>query len=314
MCGQGFRHLLGALRVGVDRLDPLGRVGDIGGEHHGHRVDLVADGVVVLGSGGHRNLRDKGFVGKFVALFQIAAQCAGDQREDDVVELHVERLLDGLHPVQRHARARDPAMRRNRAVEADFRRVEVARRFVVDVADGDLLAHRLLDQPRDPVGRLDPHIDQSVDRLHLAARGFHTDQGAFHVNGRVPRLRGDVEQDLAEAGAGDAVDDGVVHLRDDGDPAVLQPLDEPQLPQRFRTVQLVRHQASDQLVELGSAAGGRHPDAPDVEVDVDLVVLDEVGPVESQRCALDPPPQLRKLGQSAHDQIANEVETECRRP
>src|SRR5262249_26247657 len=71
--------------------------------------------------------------------------------------------------------------------------------------------------------------DQRPDRLLLRRTGF----------------RRDVQQDLAQPGAGDAVDDRVMHLGQRRDPAALDALDHPQLPQRPRAVQLVGHQPPD---------------------------------------------------------------------
>jgi hypothetical protein len=203
-------------------------------------------------------------------------------------------------------------VRRDGAVEADLRRVEVPGRLVDEVADGDLLAHRLLDQTSDPVGRLHPDVDQPVERLHLSPRGIHADEGPVHIDSRRTRLGRGVEQDLADPRSGHAVDHRVVHLGHDSDPTALETFDEPQFPQRFGAIQLVGHQPADEVVELRAPAGRGHPDPTDVEVDVDVLVLDEVGPVESERRPLDPPPQLGKLGESADDQLANPIEAEVR--
>ena len=71
----------------------------------------------------------------------------------------------------------------------------------------------------------------------------------------VPRVGLDVEEDLGEAGARHAVDDGVVDLRDDGDPAVGQALDHPHLPERLRAVELVPDEPADELADLLGTAG-----------------------------------------------------------
>ena len=228
--GKGFGHLLGALGVGVDRLDPLGRIGDVGRQHDSHRAHLVADRAVGLGAGGHRNLRDKGLVRQLAPVLEVGTQRTGYQRQNDIVDLDVEGTFDRLDAVQGDTRARDSALRRNRAVEANFRGIEVAGRLVVDVANGDLLAHRLLHQSCDAVGRLDPDVDQAVESLQFPPRGLHPHERSVHVDCGRSWLGRDVEENLTDSGTGNAVDDRVVHLRDDRDSAVLETFDEPQLP------------------------------------------------------------------------------------
>ncbi len=59
--------------------------------------------------------------------------------------------------------------------------------------------------------------------------------------------RGDVD-------AGDAVDHGVVRLGDHGEAPVPEPLDEPQLPERFVAIELLREQPPREALELLFAA------------------------------------------------------------
>ncbi len=58
-----------------------------------------------------------------------------------------------------------------------------------------------------------------------------------------------VEQDRDHVGARDAVDHRVVELAQQHPAAVGQPLDRPQLPERPRAVELLRHQPRDQPLE-----------------------------------------------------------------
>src|SRR5690606_12831447 len=77
-----------------------------------------------------------------------------------------------------------------------------------------------------------------------------------------------------ECGTGDPVHPGVVHLRDDGDPAVVETVDEPHLPQWPGAIQGLRGDVSAQLRELGPAARGGYADVVDVPVEVEVVVVD----------------------------------------
>src|ERR1700739_4735801 len=93
---------------------------------------------------------------------EILAQRSGHQRQDHVLDLYAVHLLDRLHPIQWHAGTSDSAVRRDRGVETRCGSVEIARWLVGDAPRGQLLAQSLLDEPRDAVRRLDPHIDEAT--------------------------------------------------------------------------------------------------------------------------------------------------------
>ena len=67
---------------------------------------------------------------------------------------------------------------------------------------------------------------------------------------RIGRVRLEVEQVDHQVRAGDAVDRRVVHLRDDGDRAVFETLDEPHLPQRTAAVERAAGDVADDLGQL----------------------------------------------------------------
>jgi hypothetical protein len=56
--------------------------------------------------------------------------------------------------------------------------------------------------------------------------------------------------------------------------AVLETVDDPDLPQRLGPVELLRHDPSDQLPQLGVPARRRQGGVPDVVVDVEVGVVD----------------------------------------
>src|SRR5690349_19185301 len=66
----------------------------------------------------------------------------------------------------------------------------------------------------------------------------------------------------------------MVGLRDDREPAVLEPLDEVDLPQRPTAVQLPGLHPPDELAELVKRAGPGQGAAPDVVADVEVLVVD----------------------------------------
>ena len=92
---------------------------------------------------------------------------------------------------------------------------------------------------------------------------------------QVERLPGRVEQDGADVDRGDAVDQGVVHLGQQGDAlATGDALDDGELPQRARAVQATRQLVADELGQLVRAAGCRQGGAAHVPAQVELVVVD----------------------------------------
>ena len=69
--------------------------------------------------------------------------------------------------------------------------------------------------------------------------------------------QGSAQQRREQIDARDAVDHAVVHLADQCGAIALDPLDDPQLPERFPGVELLRHDARDQPLELSLAPRAR---------------------------------------------------------
>ena len=86
-----------------------------------------------------------------------------------------------------------------------------------------------------------------------------------------------------QVGAGDAVDRRVVHLGDEADLAVVEALDEPQLPQRPAAVERAAGDVADDLGQLVHRARRRHGDAVEVGVEVEVGVLDPHRMAEVER-------------------------------
>ena len=121
-------------------------------------------------------------------------------------------------------------------VRRPARAAEHAAKAPVDLAGADdALDHRLGEELR--AGRLgvgDPLLERGRRRFR--------------------RLL-EVEEDGGDVDAGDAVDHAVVGLADDREAAVLEALDQPQLPQRLRAVELLGEEARGEVAELLLAAG-----------------------------------------------------------
>ena len=84
----------------------------------------------------------------------------------------------------------------------------------------------------------------------------------------------DVEQHLAEVDGRDAVDQDLVGLGEQRDPAVLEPLDEVHLPQRTVGVEPARHDPRGQLAQLVHRARTRQRGAAYVVGEVEVLVVD----------------------------------------
>ena len=69
--------------------------------------------------------------------------------------------------------------------------------------------------------------------------------------------------------AADPVNHAVVYLRDDGEAVALQSVDEPRLPQRLPPVELLRHQATGEPLELTLVTGQRQARVPEVVVGIE---------------------------------------------
>ncbi len=123
-------------------------------------------------------------------------------------------------------------------------------------------------QPADGMAR---HAGQATDQ-QLGPAGL---RGGAMVGVRRRDLaagRLQVQKGDEDLGAGEAVQGGVMHLGEHPDLAVLQPLDEVDLPQRVVAVQRALEDAGGLVGELADVAGGRQRELPHVVVQVDLTV------------------------------------------
>src|SRR5206468_1467992 len=84
----------------------------------------------------------------------------------------------------------------------------------------------------------------------------------------------EVEHLHHEVRAREAVDRAVVHLADDRDVTVLQPLDDPELPERTVAVEWPARDVAGDLRDLLRAAGTGNADPTDVVVEVEVRVVD----------------------------------------
>ena len=117
------------------------------------------------------------------------------------------------------------------------------------------------------------------------------------VRGREVRLALRVEHHREELRRGDAVDHAVVHLGDERPAAAAQVLDHPDLPQRLRAVELLRHDPPHEVAELLVAAGLGQARVPQVVAEVEVGVVDPDRRAERERQEADRLPVARDARQ-----------------
>jgi hypothetical protein len=105
-------------------------------------------------------------------------------------------------------------------------------------------------------------------------------------------LRREVEEVDEQVRARHAVDGGVVHLGDHPDPAALEPLGQPHLPQGAAAVELAARHVGGEVAQLADAAGGGERGPPHVQVDVEVGVVEPDRVVEVERHWREPPAEL----------------------
>ena len=202
----------------------------------------------------------------------------GQRGQDDVVDGAAVHAADLAVVLERGAHEHDPPLGRG---------LEVERRLGRGAAVGELRGDRA------GLGGSAP--DAATERLRVAAQRAHGDPGmradsATALRGQPGRrrLRGcdpvvahelarpgvDVEQHLAEVDGRDAVDEDLVGLVEQRDPAVLEPLDEVDLPERAVGVEPARHDARGQLAQLVERAGAGQCGAAYVVGEVEVLVVD----------------------------------------
>ena len=244
-------------------------------------------------------------------LLEVAPQRPRAQRQDDVVQLHAEHVLDLADLVERDAGVGEPPVRGQLRVERRPRSLERDRRRLGAALEADelqALAHRLVGEAGEAVGRRQHPAHAPGDQL--GRRGDGPDQLDRREVLGIGRVGLEIEEHGGQLAARHAVDDRVVHLGQDRDLAIGQAVDHPHLPQRDVPVELVADQVADEVAELLGPAGRGHPDVADVVADVEVGVLDPTRPIEAERHLDELPPELGDEGQPAGDALLEAVGAE----
>ena len=117
------------------------------------------------------------------------------------------------------------------------------------------------------------------------SRSVGSGRGA-HFGGRAggwSRLLLEVEEDGGDVDAGDAVDERVVALADDREAVAVEPLDQPQLPERLGAVELLGEDPRREVAQLLLGARRRQRGVAHVVVEVEEGVVDPDRPALARR-------------------------------
>ena len=237
---------------------------------------------------------------------QPAAEAPGEGREDDVVDGAAVHLADPAVVGELGAHGDEAALLRQLAVD---------RRGVDRPAPGQGVGH--LGDPATGRGRL------PGERLGVGAGGRPQRPRALEGVGH--RVEGDsdrsrrparapvvvvpqrgavgrgVEEHLPDVHGLPSVDEDLVTLGQQGDPAHGQALDEVDLPQRAAAVERPGGDARDQLAELVHGPGPRQGRAAYVVAEVEVLVVDPGRVGEPTRHHLQPLPVARDEGDPVGD-------------
>ena len=277
----------------ADGGEPLHRVLDVGMQRHRQHRHLIVLRGVALGPHRHRHGGDQRFLGRLAVIGEVAHQRPGTQRHHRVVDGRADRLAGRLHLGDRQRLGGERALVGDGDVEMGARgererALELGEApFAVRILGAIGVDRRLHHLGRD-AGELDVLRQRVGGRRpqHLADAELVV--AAAHARRRradIARLHGRIEQRQRQLHPGLAVERGVMDLGIEGEIAVLQPVDDEELPQRPRAVEQRGMQPPDQLLQLVHGAGPGQRHLADVVVEIDVVVLDphRIGEVERHR-------------------------------
>src|ERR1022692_1319528 len=260
----------------MGRTQAVDRVGDLSVEFHSHEQDAVAEGPLLLRAAYRdRDLRDQGFVAQLVMLQQPAADGAGADGNDDIVDGDPVHVLDIFDSIKRQPSENNASVRRyspvergmwgsrelattddrapaQRGLEPPAGRAHEARTRE-DAEDADLL--EMWERGRqgaEQAQRVLGNADQAAGE-HLELR-WHVMEAGKDGLGSGPYFRREVQERPQDLRAGEAVDHRVVHLGHQRNAPVLEAVDEIDLPEGTAAVQGAREDARHLLLELGGRA------------------------------------------------------------
>ncbi len=254
------------------------------GDREGHEVwrDLAAERggleLAVDDRDRHHRLDVAQPAHRLGAGHQPGAQRTGEGGQDDVVDGAAVLVADGAVVGERGLDSDYPALLGELAGEC------VAAVGTAAGQPGEHLARARREPVRGPDCRADGLPDRVARRVavgEVVVQRAGQQSGVRGVPVRVPLVAAEdlhpgvlVEQHLAEVDGLDAVDERLVGLVEQGDPAVGKPLDEVDLPQRPAPIEGTRDDPRDQVTQLLGVAGAGQRGAAHVVADVEVLVVD----------------------------------------
>ena len=91
-----------------------------------------------------------------------------------------------------------------------------------------------------------------------------------------------IVEHLVEVGAPNSVRQAVMHLGEQRHAAILEALDEPDLPKGSTRLELVGQQIANQGTEFAGTTRGRDADRADLAVEIEVWIVHPRGPVEAK--------------------------------
>ena len=246
---------------------------------------LLPPPLVLVAAYRHGDAGDERAVGQVVVVEQVATERLGAGGQHDVVDRGAECLLDHLEVLEGGPREGHGAVRGQAAGELRARGGQRERGVVVgraqraDDADGGL--GRAVGRPDHPARPGQRALERLGDQLGVARHRLALPRLARLLDRRGVGL--EVDEVDEELGPRDAVDRRVVQLGHERHVAVLEALDDGELPQRSAAVERDAGDVADELTQLAEGAGRGRGDAADVAVEVEVLVLDPHRVVEPER-------------------------------
>ena len=211
-------------------------------------------------------------------ILEEAPHCAGDHGQHHIVERAAQAAAHELQIGQRQRPPIEAAVgadaliqrrRRGRAqrnADGFGRRPQPHQNFAPRIPRFAQQRARVAEGQQPPRGAALQFSAQQFQRRRRGARGkgrrFHNLAGGVGRQNHIQQIH-----------AGYAVYHAVVRLADEGEAVAGQPLHHPQLPERARAVQALRHDPGRKLLDLPLVAGARQAGVANVVIEVEALVV-----------------------------------------
>ena len=169
--------------------------------------------------------------------------------------------------------------------------------------------HRLHTEASKPQWRLYRCADEARSE-QLGGRWPNVIEHEPTISWSFTRLLGDVHQHLAETRARDAIDERVMHFGEHSHSPTFEAVDEIDLPQRPRSIELCGHQFADEIRQCFVITGCGQVNHSDVIVGVNRRALNPPRQVDAERHINELPTELRHMRQTFEGELTNPLAAE----